>query len=240
LVGGIRRHIDLFPPSCHKRFDVCYNACVLVGPEGFIGKYRKTHQPLTERLTFYSGSGDYPVYDTRIGRIGLTICFDKCYPEVTRTLALKGAQIILSPTCWPCITHSEDDPDFADYNIFSFARAYENMVFFAESNISWSGTEPMMGYSRIIGPNTYQICATTGFEEAMAVADVDIKAEVLKAKLYPVGGSDLPKDRKPATYTELTKPNSGYGIPVACLSPMPQIADKPLHRTCRFGRRRQN
>jgi hypothetical protein len=74
-------------------------------------------------------------------------------------------------------------------------------------NISWSETEPMMGYSRILGPNPYQICATTGFDEEMAVADVDIEAEILKAKLYSMGGSDLLKDRKPATYNELAKPN---------------------------------
>lgn len=44
----------------HERFDALYNTLVVVGPEGFVGKYRKVHQPLTERIMFYSGSGDYP------------------------------------------------------------------------------------------------------------------------------------------------------------------------------------
>lgn len=74
----------------HERFDALYNTLVVVGPEGFVGKYRKVHQPLTERIMFYSGSGDYPVFDTRFGKIGLMICFDKAYPEVSRTLALKA------------------------------------------------------------------------------------------------------------------------------------------------------
>ena len=55
----------------HERFDALYNTLVVVGPEGFVGKYRKVHQPLTERIMFYSGSGDYPVFDTRFGKIGL-------------------------------------------------------------------------------------------------------------------------------------------------------------------------
>ena len=46
-----------------------------------------------------------------------------------------------------------------------------------------------MGHSRIIGPNPMQTCATTGFEEGMAIADVDIKAEIMKARLASMAGS---------------------------------------------------
>jgi predicted amidohydrolase len=191
----------------HERFDVLYNACVMVGPDGYVGKYRKTHQPLTERLTFYSGDGDYPVFDTRIGKVGLTVCYDKCYPEPARIQALKGAQILVSPTAWPCLSHSADDPDFKVSDIFALARASENMIFFVESTIGWSEEEPCMGHSRIIGPNPGQICATTGFDEEMAVADVDIEAEILNARLFAMGGSDLLKDRKPATYGMIAQVN---------------------------------
>ena len=188
----------------HERFDALYNTLVVVGPEGFVGKYRKVHQPLTERIMFYSGSGDYPVFDTRFGKIGLMICFDKAYPEVSRTLALKGAQILLCPTAWPSIEPSEDDNDFRAGNVFSFARALENMCFFMDSCVSGKFE---MGHSRIIGPNPMQVCATTGFEEGMAIADVDVEGEILKSRLYAMAGSDLLKDRKPATYGELAKPN---------------------------------
>ena len=186
----------------HERFDALYNTLVVVGPEGFVGKYRKVHQPLTERIMFYSGSGDYPVFDTRFGKIGLMICFDKAYPEVSRTLALKGAQILLCPTAWPSIEPSEDDNDFRAGNVFSFARALENMCFRERGQIDSCvsiGRDP-----RIIA----QIpCATTDFEEGMAVADVDVEGEILKSRLYAMAGSDLLKDRKPATYGELAKPN---------------------------------
>ncbi len=71
-----------------------------------------------------------------------------------------------------------------------------------------------MGHSRIIGPNPMQTCATTGFEEGMAIADVDIKAEIMKARLASMAGSDLLKDRKPATYGELVKKNRRNPISV--------------------------
>ena len=78
------------------------------------------------------------------------------------------------------------------------------MCFFMDSCLSGKFE---MGHSRIIGPNPMQICATTDFEEGMAVADVDVEGEILKSRLYAMAGSDLLKDRKPATYGELAKPN---------------------------------
>lgn len=187
-----------------ERHDVLYNTVVLVGPEGYIGKYRKVHQPLTERLMFYPGTGDYPVYETRFGRLGLMCCFDKAYPEVSRLLALKGAQVLVCPTAWPALEPNEDDSDVKAANVFSFARALENMVFFIDSCMSG---EFAMGHSRILGPRPMQVCATTGFEEGLAVANVDIEDEIVHARLFAMGGSDLLKDRKPATYKGLSDPN---------------------------------
>ena len=188
----------------HESWDMIYNTLVLVGPEGYVGKYRKVHLPLTERILMYPGVGDYPVFDTRIGKIGLMICFDKAYPEVARTLALKGADILLCPTAWPALEPNEDDNDYKAGNVFSFARALENMCFFVDSCVSGPFE---MGHSRIIGPNPMQVCATTGFEESMAVADVDVRGEIAKARIASMAGSDLLKDRKPATYGELSKAN---------------------------------
>ena len=201
-----------------ERFDATHNVAVLVGPEGYVGKYRKVHLPLCERLFHYPGWGDYPVFDTRIGKIGLEVCYDKCFPEVARTLALKGAQIILGPTCWPNITGTLDDYDHKVHTIFSQARANENMVFFVDSN----HCGPFLGgHSMIVGPNPGQIIATTGFDEGMAVAEVDIEAEIKHARVIAMGGSDILRDRKAGSYGELTKFNEfnpywGGPVPGPC------------------------
>src|SRR5437588_9864215 len=81
--------------------DVLHNAAVLVGPDGLIGGYRKTHLPFLGVDRFVVPGEELPVYETPLGRIGLEICYDLRFPEVTRTLALKGADIVAPPTNLP-------------------------------------------------------------------------------------------------------------------------------------------
>lgn len=190
------------PEKDADRTAVTYNCVVLVGPEGFVGKYRKTHQPLCERLELFPGKGDYQVFGTSIGKIGLEICFDMCFPEVARSLAIQGADIILSPICWPNMSGSLDDPDHHAHLSFSRARAWENMIFFVDS--TYSG-EAMSGYAQIIGPNAGQVMAVSGFDEEMVVAEFDLEKEITHARTVTMGGSDLLKDRKPWTYGLLTE-----------------------------------
>ncbi len=74
-----------------------YNSAVLVGPEGFIGRYRKVHLFNEEKFWFTPGNSEFPVFDIGIARIGIMICFDWIFPETTRILALKGAELICHP-----------------------------------------------------------------------------------------------------------------------------------------------
>lgn len=187
-----------------SRFDVTYNCAVFVGPEGYIGKYRKTHLPLAERLTHHPGRGDYPVFDTRFGKVGIEICFDKCFPEVARCLAVEGALIVLNPTAWP----GDLETDRRVYDTLSAARAAESMIFFIDSNhcgeIMPGCGSFMYGNSQVISPIAGQVLATTGSNEGIAIADVDIESEIVRARTYSMGGSDLLRERKPATYGPLT------------------------------------
>jgi predicted amidohydrolase len=82
--------------------DRCYNTVVLLGPEGLIGKHRKAHLPGVGVDRFLC-AGDLPfaVYDTEVGKIGMAICWESCFPEHIRSLALQGAEIIALPTNWP-------------------------------------------------------------------------------------------------------------------------------------------
>lgn len=195
------------------RFDVVYNTAVLLGPDGFIGSYRKVHQPLNERFVLYPGCDEPPVFDTSLGKIGLQICFDKCFPEFARILALKGAQIIVNPVCWPNFSGKEDDPDQVAYELYGCSRAAENMVFIVESN--HSGTN-MAATSRIVGPYPGKVYASTGIAEGMAVADVDVPGDIIKARAFAMGGSDFLKERKPSMYTRICQrdPYTQAGVDV--------------------------
>lgn len=83
---------------CEKADGTYYNSAILIGPEGFIAKYRKAHLYNEENLWFSKGNIPFQVHETAKVRIGMMICFDWFFPEVIRTLALKGAQIICHPS----------------------------------------------------------------------------------------------------------------------------------------------
>ena len=77
-----------------------YNAAVLVGPDGFVGRYRKAHLWDREKLFFEPGDLGLNVFTLPFGRVAMMICYDGWHPEVARILKLKGADLILDPTCW--------------------------------------------------------------------------------------------------------------------------------------------
>jgi len=81
--------------------DRVYNSAALVDGTGVLAVYRKLHLWDKESLWFTPGSRPAPVVDTRHGRIGVGICYDIEFPELTRGLALGGADLIALPTNWP-------------------------------------------------------------------------------------------------------------------------------------------
>ena len=80
-----------------READKCYNSAVLVGPDGFIGRYRKVHLFDKEKFWFTPGNLSFPVFNMGRNKIGTMICFDWLFPEVARILALGGAEIICHP-----------------------------------------------------------------------------------------------------------------------------------------------
>lgn len=81
---------------------VYYNTAVVVDADGSIaGKYRKNHIPhvdnFYEKFYFRPGNLGWPIFDTAIGKIGVTICYDRHFPEGWRMLGLGGAEIVFNP-----------------------------------------------------------------------------------------------------------------------------------------------
>ncbi len=71
-----------------------YNSAAVIGPEGYIGTFRKVHLWNEENLYFEPGNLGFPVFHTPIGRIGVAICYDGWFPETYRLCALQGADIV--------------------------------------------------------------------------------------------------------------------------------------------------
>jgi len=78
--------------------EILYNSAVIVGPDGYIGKFRKAHIFDTEQEFFQPGNLPFTVFDAGGARVGIMICFDWRFPETARTLALAGAEIIAHPS----------------------------------------------------------------------------------------------------------------------------------------------
>ncbi len=85
-------------PEVDEKTDIYYNAAALVGPEGYIGKYRKTHMWETEMHWGAWGDLGVPVYETKVGNIAINICMDSAYFETARLAGVAGADILAFPT----------------------------------------------------------------------------------------------------------------------------------------------
>jgi len=149
---------------------VLYNTAVLLGPKGLIGKYRKMHLPthsVFEEKRYFRLGYQAPVFETEIGKLGLIICYDVFFPEISRLLRLKGAQFIICISASPATRRRF-------FEVLTAARAIENTVFLAYVNLV--GVEnglQFWGGSRIIAPSGSIITQAKYDEEDLATGSID-------------------------------------------------------------------
>lgn len=163
------------------------NAVLLMSPTGECFVYHKSHlYHLKEvREEDYVVKGDeLGVVDTGLARIGISICYELNFPEVARTLALQGAQIILIPAAWPKFAG-------ATWDVLLPARALENQTYVIACGQTG---EEYYGHSKIIDYSG-SILAELGNEEGLCVAEIDLaKQEKWRKKVT------FFKDRRPQLY----------------------------------------
>jgi predicted amidohydrolase len=160
--------------------DALHNSAVLIGPGGLIGTYRKTHLPFLGVDRFVVPGDELAVYDTPLGRIGLQICYDLRFPETTRTLGLKGADIVAHPTNFPLAARPQTE-------FITRARAYENRVYLLTANrVGKERWAEFCGWSQIVDPVGTRLAEAGADEEALVVADIDL--ERARDKDYVIPG----------------------------------------------------
>jgi hypothetical protein len=90
-----KHNLYLVPGLVERDGSLIYNVAVLIAPDGSIaGKYRKVTLPRSEVEIGITPGMDYPVFDTRFGKVGMMVCFDGFFPEVARELTNRGAEVI--------------------------------------------------------------------------------------------------------------------------------------------------
>jgi predicted amidohydrolase len=182
--------------------DGLFNAAALIGPQGMIGSYRKTHLPClgVDRCTV-PGDRPYAVHDLGGLRVGMLICYDGSFPEPTRVLALLGADLVVLPTNWP--------PEaVASARILTPARALENRIYFAAVNRV--GTEAgfrFIGLSRICDITGELLAASDDDRETILYATIDPERARSKRIVNIPGEYEVDRiaDRRPELYADLTK-----------------------------------
>lgn len=158
------------PELSEKTRATIFNSSVLVGPKGLIGKYRKmylpTHSVFEEKRHFRPGY-QTAAFDTDIGKIGLCICYDIFFPEVTRLIRLAGSQLMVCISASPAVRRTY-------FEIFTAARALENTAFLAYVNLV--GVEDGLqfwGGSRLVGPTGDVLAKGKYDEEDLVICEVN-------------------------------------------------------------------
>jgi predicted amidohydrolase len=159
--AALAREHDLYivVPVVEREGHLIYNTAALVGPDGeFVGKYRKVTLPRGEYDRGIQPGNEYPVFDTRFGKVGIMICYDGFFPEPARRLSLNGAEVIAFPV-WGC------NPRLAA------ARACENHVYIVSSTYSSADLNWMISG---IFDHEGNVIAQAGAFGTVAVAQVDL------------------------------------------------------------------
>lgn len=185
--------------------DRCFNAAVLIGPEGLVGKYRKNHLPFLG-IDRFMDPGDKPfqVHQTPIGNIGMHICYDCNFPESARIMTLLGADILALPTNWP------GGRDTIPRYIIN-ARACENRVHVvAVDRVGRERGVKFLGRSKIADATGQTLAKGSANNEEILYAEVSLAVARQKRIIIKPGEFeiDLIADRRPELYGELTETKS--------------------------------
>ena len=174
-----------------------YNAAMLVGPDGVVGNYRKTHLPFIGIDRFLTpGDRAYQVFDLPFGKVGMNICYDISFPEPARALKLLGAELIALITNWP--TAAWRSPEFV-----ANTRALENHLFYAATDRV--GTErgwDFIGRSKVVDCNGDTLAEAGAKDEELLVVAIDFQS-ANNNRIVNVPGSyevDRINDRRPELY----------------------------------------
>jgi predicted amidohydrolase len=179
-----------------------YNSAAVVDGSGVLGVYRKVHLWDREKLWFTAGDAAPRVFDTSHGRIGVIVCYDLEFPEMTRTLALAGAELIVVPTNWPLVERPDGErpPEVT----IAMAAARVNRVSIACCDrVGTERGEEWTGGTSIVDENGWVLASQTGKGPAKALIDLTRSHDKSMTRLADVFG-----DRRPEIYGAVCEPQA--------------------------------
>jgi N-carbamoylputrescine amidase len=188
----------LVVPFFEAANDKYYNSAAVYDSGKLLGTYRKLHLPdiplYREQFYFSPGDAGLPVFETSQGRIGIQICWDNLFPEASRALALKGAELILAPTAAALNNHRHWETAIS-------ANAFANNVFiFRVNRVGKEGPISFYGRSFCVDPWGELVSELAGGKEAIVLADIDPNERTAANETW-----GFIKHRRPDEYGDLVK-----------------------------------
>ncbi len=188
----------LVVPFFESSNDKYYNSAAVYDSGRLLGTYRKIHLPniplYREQFYFSPGDTGLPVFETSRGRIGIQICWDNLFPEASRALALKGADIILAPTAAALNNHRHWETAIS-------ANAFANNIFiFRVNRVGKEKAISFYGRSFCVDPWGELVSELAGGKEAIVLADIDQNERKAANETW-----GFLKHRRPGEYGDLVK-----------------------------------
>lgn len=193
-----RRGAVIVAGICERAGQRFFNSAAVLGPQGPIGVYRKIHLFKDEKLWFAPGDDPPPVLEAGGMRLGVMICFDWRFPEVSRVLALGGAEVIAHPSNLVMPYCQE----------VMRARCIENRVFAVTANRVGTDARPdgeresFTGQSQVVDPEGRVLVRAPADRTAETAVEVDL-AEARRKQVN--AQNDLLADRRPELYAALVR-----------------------------------
>lgn len=174
---------------------VVYNSAVVVDGDGVKAVYRKLHLWDKESLVFAVGVDAPPVLDTRAGRIGVVICYDLEFPELTRSVALAGAQLLAVPTNWPLFPRPASESRPSEVVVAMATGRINRMAVACCDRVGVERGQEWTGGTTIVGVDGW--VAAESRSAGLVIADVDLAAADDKRLTER---ADVFGDRRPELY----------------------------------------
>jgi N-carbamoylputrescine amidase len=212
-VAAKHRMVLVVPIYEEEMTGLYYNTAAVIDSDGkYLGKYRKNHIPhcnpgFWEKFYFTPGDMGYPVFQTKVGRIGVYICYDRHFPEGARILGLNGAEIVFNP--------SATVAGLSEYlwELEQPAHAVANGYYVGAINRvgvqkPWSIGE-FYGKSYFCNPRGKIVAQASRDKDEVVVADLDLDMIQEVRQVW-----QFFRDRRPDSYEPITE-QSGRGRPAA-------------------------